>query len=241
MRYLITITYDGNNYFGFQRQNNKPTIQSEIENALEILLKEKIEIVGSGRTDAKVSAYGQVAHFDSEKEIDKKKFIYSMNGILPKDIKILSIKKSNVHARYSAKKKTYLYKMYISEFDHPLHANRLTISPKLDIKLMKKFIKLLRGTHDFDGFKSSGGNVKSSVRTIYKTQLKLSKSKLDFYITGNGFLYKMVRNIVGTMLKVGEHKIELKELKKSLFKSYHYKFTAPANYLYLYDVSYPKL
>ncbi len=240
MKYLMTITYDGKNYFGFQRQNNKPTIQGEIERALETLLKEKIEIVGSGRTDAKVSAYKQTINFETSISFEKQKFIHSMNGILPAEIKVLDVVESDIHARFSNKKKTYLYKMYISDFPHPLHANRLTISPKLDIKAMKKFAKSIYGTHDFAGFMASNGKVNSTIRTIYSARLKLSNSKLDFYITGNGFLYKMVRNIVGTMLCVGEHKIELSELKKSLFKTYISTHTAPAEFLYLYDIKYLK-
>lgn len=240
MKYLMTIIYDGKNYYGFQRQNNKPTIQGEIEKALDVLLKENIEIVGSGRTDAKVSAYKQTISFETEKIVDNSKFVRSMNGILPADIKVLDIIQSDIHARFTEKKKTYLYKMYISEFAHPLHKNRLTINPKIDIKAMKKFLKMLKGTHDFLGFKSSGNEVNSTTRTIYSAKLILKNNKLDFYITGNGFLYKMVRNIVGTMLKIGEHKIELKEIKKSIFKTYKSTYTAPSKYLYLYDIKYLK-
>ena len=108
MKYLMTITYDGKNYYGFQRQNNKPTIQGEIEKALSVILKEKIEIVGSGRTDAKVSAYKQTINFETEKNIDKNKFVRSMNGILPPVIKVLDVIVSNIHVRFTDKKKTYL-------------------------------------------------------------------------------------------------------------------------------------
>ena len=240
MKYLMTITYDGKNYNGFQRQNDKPTIQSEVEHALEILLKEKIEIIGSGRTDAKVSAYKQTINFETDKQIDKDKFIYSMNGILPSDIKVLDIIQSDIHARFTEKKKTYLYKMYISEFAHPLYKDRLTISKNIDIKAMKKFLQMIKGTHDFIGFKSAGSEVNSTVRTIYNAKLIKTNSKLDFYITGNGFLYKMVRNIVGTMLKVGEYKLDLKELKQTIFKTYKSTYTAPSEYLYLYDIKYLK-
>lgn len=240
MKYLMTITYDGKNYYGFQRQNNKPTIQGEIEKALSVILKEKIEIVGSGRTDAKVSAYKQTINFETEKNIDKNKFVRSMNGILPSDIKVLDVIVSNIHVRKANKKKTYLYKMFLSNFVHPLHTNRLTISPNLDIKAMKKFVKLIVGTHDFLGFKSSGNDVNSTIRSIYKAKLILKNNKLDFFITGNGFLYKMVRNIVGTMLKIGEHKINLSEIKKSIFSTYKSTYTAPSEYLYLYDIKYLK-
>ena len=240
MKYLMTITYDGKNYNGFQRQKDKPTIQREIEHALEILFRAKIEIVGSGRTDAKVSAYKQTINFEIEQEINKDKFIYSMNGILPSDIKVLDIIQSDIHARFTEKKKTYLYKMYISELDHPLYKDRLTISKNIDIKAMKKFLKMIKGTHDFIGFKSTGSEVNSTIRTIYNLKLIKTNSKLDFFITGNGFLYKMVRNIVGTMLMVGEHKLSLKELKQTLFKTYKSTYTAPSEYLYLYNIKYLK-
>lgn len=238
MRYLMIVQYNGLNYNGFQKQNNGNTIQNLLENALKTVLKEDVQTTGSGRTDAKVSAFMQPVHFDIEKEIDTQKVLYSLNGILPNDIKVLSLIESEIHARFDAKQKTYCYKMYVSNVDLPLYSNALRISPNLDFKSMKKFLKLLVGIHDFKGFRSSGSETETTVRTIYSAKLKKENQYLNFYVTGNGFLYKMVRNIVGTMLKVGEGKLNLKELKNSLFPTFKATNTAKPDFLYLMNVNY---
>ncbi len=235
----MIISYDGRNYSGYQKQKKgENTIQFQLENAIKIITKEDVNCVASGRTDAKVSAHAQVVHFDTETILDEQKFLRSINGILPEDIKVLSIKETTLHARFSAKQKTYVYKMYISKIELPLLKDALQISPNLNFKNMKKFLKLIVGTHDFAGFMASGSEVESTTRTIYKAKLKQEGMYLNFYITGNGFLYKMVRNIVGTMLKVGEGKINLKDLKKSLFTTYKSTNTAKPEFLYLYNVDY---
>ena len=200
--------------------------------------KEKINCVGSGRTDAKVNAYFQPVHFDIEKEINTEKVLHSLNGILPEEIKVLSLFESNIHARFDAKNKTYMYKMYVSNVDLPLYSNALQISPSLNLKEMKKFLKILVGSHDFKGFMASGSEVEGTVRTIYNAKLIKEGAYLNLHIKGNGFLYKMVRNIVGTMLKIGEHKIELKELKNTLFFSFKATNTAKPEFLYLMNVEY---
>ena len=238
MRYLITISYNGRNYNGWQKQLSGVTVQGELERALKIVLRSDIDTTASGRTDAKVSAYAQVVHFDYDGEIDEYKFLRSMNGVLPREIRLLGVLKTDIHARFSAKRKTYMYRMYVSNVELPLYSDALQISPDLNFKAMKKFVKLLHGTHDFEGFKASGSDVVDNVRTIYDAKLVSSGLYLDFYVTGNGFLYKMVRNIVGTMLKVGEGKLDLKQLKKELFSTYKSKYTAKPDHLYLVNVEY---
>lgn len=238
MRYLMIVQYDGKNYNGFQKQKSGNTIQDFLESALKTILKEDVITTGSGRTDAKVSAYMQPVHFDYEKEINTNKVLNSLNGILPADIKVLSLVESSLHARFDAKKKTYCYKMYVSNIDLPLYSNALRVNPNYNLKVMKKFIKLLIGTHDFAGFRASGSETETSVRTIYNAKLKKENQYLNFYITGNGFLYKMVRNIVGTMLKVGEGKLNLKELKNTLFTTYKCTNTAKPEFLYMLNVEY---
>ncbi len=237
MRYFLIVSYNGLNYNGFQKQNHKNTIQDTLEQAIKTYTKKEVTCIGSGRTDAKVSAYFQPVHFDIDQVLNKDKFIYSLNGILPEDIKVLDMFKSNLHARFDAKNKTYVYKMYVSSMPLPLFKDALQISPNLDFKSMKKFLKLLIGSHDFSGFKSSGGETENNVRTIYLAKLKRENGYLNFYITGNGFLYKMVRNIVGTMLKIGERKIDLNEIKKD-FKNFKSTTTAKPDFLYLYKVNY---
>ena len=234
----MIVQYNGLNYYGFQKQKSGNTIQDFLESALKTILKVDVNTVGSGRTDAKVSAYMQPVHIDIEKEIDTQKVLNSLNGILPSDIKVLSLIESNIHARFDAKRKTYCYKMYVSNVDLPLYNNALRISPNRDFKAMKKFLKLIVGTHDFAGFRASGSETETSVRTIYSAKLKKENQYLNFYITGNGFLYKMVRNIVGTMLKVGENKLDLKDLKNTIFTTFKATNTAKPEFLYMMNVEY---
>ena len=234
----MIVQYDGRNYNGFQKQKNGNTIQNHLADALKTILKKEILTIGSGRTDAGVSAYMQPVHFEIDNEINTQKVLNSLNGILPADIKILSLVESDIHVRFDAKQKTYCYKMYISNVDLPLYSNALRINPNLDFKAMKKFLRLIVGTHDFACFQASGSTTETSVRTIYSTKLKKENQYLNFYITGNGFLYKMVRNIVGTMLKVGERKLNLKELKQSLFSTFKATNTAKPEYLFLMNVIY---
>lgn len=238
MRYLMIVQYNGLNYNGFQKQKSGNTIQNHLENALKTILKEDVQTTGSGRTDAKVSAYIQPVHFDIEKKIDTQKVLYSLNGLLPSDIKVLSLIESSLHARFDAKQKTYCYKMYVSNVDLPLYNNALRINTILNFKEMKKFLKLLIGTHDFKGFQASGSETETTTRKIYSAKLKKENQYLNLYITGNGFLYKMVRNIVGTMLKVGEGKLNLKELKPTLFTTFKATNTAKPEFLYLLNVEY---
>lgn len=238
MRYLLLVTYNGKNYSGYQRQPNGITIQQTLEGAIKIITKETVNCIASGRTDAGVSAYCQPVHFEVEKPLNKEKFLRSLNGILPEDIKVLSVKETKLHARFSAKRKTYIYKMYISNVELPLNKDALQISPNLNFKNMQKFVKMLKGQHDFLGFRASGGENETTVRKIYKVNLKRNGNYLTFSVTGNGFLYKMVRNIVGTMLKVGEDKINLKDLKTTLFKTFRATHTAKPEYLYLLNVEY---
>lgn len=242
MKYLLTITYDGENYAGWQKQLNTKTIQGEIENALKVLLKEDVKLVGSGRTDAGVSALGQVAHFDTEKQIDNiSKFTYSLNGILPNDIKILKMEETDIHARFSAKEKTYLYKLYKSNIELPLMHKSLRIDEDVNVNIMQECAKLLVGEHDFKNFCASGSEVESTVRKIYKIKFVENHfdNSIEFYITGNGFLYKMVRNIVGLLLEVGGGKISKEEFLEIAFgDKKNSKKTAPSFALHLYNVLY---
>ena len=181
MRYLLLVTYNGKNYSGYQIQPNATTIQEILENSIKTITKQPVTCVASGRTDAGVSAYMQPVHFDIESELNEQKFLHSLNGILPEDIKVLSIKKTDLHARFSAKRKTYLYKMYASNIAQPLMSDALQISPNLNFNAMKKFLKLLVGTHDFVGFRASGSESDSSIRTIYSAKLKKTRQLLILY------------------------------------------------------------
>lgn len=239
MKYLLVVTYDGTNFAGFQRQKKgERTIQEELEKALKILLKQDINVVASGRTDSGVHAYNQVCHIECDEITDFYKFVRSMNGILPADIKVKSIKETKLHARFSAKRKTYLYKMYISDIDLPLYDNFLRLPTDINLQDMKKATAVLEGEHDFANFCASGSEVQSTVRTIYSIEWKKVGEELYFYITGNGFLYKMVRNIVGLFVELGKGKINQQQFKEYAFGKADKKFTAPAKALYLYNVKY---
>lgn len=238
MRYLMIVQYDGRKYSGWQRQENAVTIQQILEEKLQVLLKQKVDCVASGRTDAGVSAYFQPVHFECDKAIERDKFLRSINGLLPDEIKVLSVVESELHARFSSKKKTYVYKMYVSKIDLPLYSSALRVEPDLDFKLMKKFCRLLVGRHDFVGFRASGGVNESTVRTIYSAKLVRDGVNLTFYITGDGFLYKMVRNIVGTVLEIGKHKLNFDEVKAGLFKTFKARHTAKPEHLFLLNVDY---
>ena len=239
MKYLLTITYDGTNFAGFQKQKKgERTIQEELEKALKILLKQDINVVASGRTDSGVHAYNQVCHIECDEIDNFYKFVRSMNGILPADVKVKSIKETKLHARFSAKRKTYLYKMYISDIDLPLYDNFTRLPSSISIEDMKKASSVLIGEHDFANFCASGSEVQSTVRTIYSINWKKVGEELHFLITGNGFLYKMVRNIIGLLIELGKGKITSLQFKEYAFGSGDKKFTAPAKALYLYNVKY---
>ena len=239
MKYLLTISYEGTNFAGFQRQKKgERTIQEELEKALKILLKQDVNVVASGRTDSGVHAYNQVCHIECDKINDFYKFVRSMNGILPADVKVKDIKETKLHARFSAKRKTYLYKMYVSDIDLPLYDNFTRLPNNINIDVMKDAGMLLVGEHDFANFCASGSEVQSTVRTIFDIKWKRVGEELHFYITGNGFLYKMVRNIVGLLIELGKGKIDCEQFKEYAFGGLKKRFTAPAKALYLYNVKY---
>ena len=246
MRYLLTISYDGSDFYGFQRQNDLVTIQGEIEKALHTILQEDITICASGRTDAGVHALGQVAHFDTTKEIDNlDKFKYSLNSLLPKSIDILNVepKSDDFHARYSVKKKTYIYKIYLSKTNEPLKRKYFHIcSYTLDVAKMKEAIKYIIGEHDFSAFCVENPQIKSNVREIYKAYIeeKDNGKEIDIVLEGNGFLHNMVRSIAGTLVDVGRGRFEVEDMKKILDSKNHQKAgkTLDGCGLYLCSVNY---
>ena len=246
MRYLMTISYDGSDFFGFQRQNDLVTIQGEIEKALHTILQEDITICASGRTDAGVHAIGQVAHFDTNKEIeDLGKFKYSLNSLLPKSIDILNVEKKDddFHARYSSKKKTYIYKIYLSKTNEPLKRKYFYIcSYDLNVEKMNEAIKAIIGEHDFSAFCVENPQIKSNVRTIYDAHIDVldGGKELDIYLEGNGFLHNMVRSIAGTLVDIGRGRFEVQDMAKILESKNHQKAgkTLDGCGLYLYSVNY---
>lgn len=217
-RIKLLIQYNGTNYSGWQKQKNGNSIQSEIESAIRKGLGDETEVFASGRTDAGVHAKAQVAHFDTNTQIDGKKIYKILNRYLCEDIKILDSEEvdSSFHARFSVKRKTYEYKFYASEVVMPLlEFNHTKISSKFDFKKAKSVLKYFVGTHDFRSFCSTNTNTTSTVRTIYKISLSKSKDENIYFlrITGNGFLYNMVRIIAGTIVEVGLGSIKKEDIK----------------------------
>lgn len=243
MRVLLKIAYDGTDFCGYQVQPNKRTVESELKLALDGLLKEDVKLVASGRTDSGVHALSQCVHFDTQTKIPVKNLKDAINSTLPKDLRVISSKKvsSDFSARYSCKKKTYRYSCYLSKTENPmLERYKTLVEYPLDIDKMKAVSKTLEGEHDFKCFLKTGSSVKTTVRTIYSIKIVKKGSSLDFYVTGNGFLYNMVRIIVGTLLAVGEGKLDEKSVATALQTGNRALLgkTASAKGLCLYRVNY---
>ena len=245
-RILIKLQYDGTNYKGFQIQgNSSDTIQGEIEKALKKLFKKEVSIFGCSRTDSGVSAYEYYAHFDIETKIEPQKISYAINSFLPEDIRVLESKqvKDDFNARYNVKNKTYVYSLYASEHIMPLidrYSVRLKKFP--NTVLMQKASKKLIGTYDFGGFRSSDPSRENqnTVRKINSIKFQVIDNMLNIYINGDGFLYNMVRIIVGTLIEIGEGKKSI-EVIDDILKTRDRSLagvTMPAKGLRLYEVKY---
>lgn len=211
MRYLIKVSYNGKNYSGFQIQNNVDTIQARLESALSAALKRDVNIVASGRTDAGVSALGQICHFDIDNDIDVSKKIGHINSLLPRDIRVMELKhvSDEFHARYTAKRKTYEYYFYQGLENSIYEEFATNIGYNVDVNGMKDACKYFLGVHEFSAFCASNTEVKDKTREIYAIAIKEVNDNLyKLEITGNGFLYNMVRIIMGTLVNVGLGKMD---------------------------------
>ncbi len=222
-RYQILIEYDGTSYVGWQIQKKGKSIQKTIQSTLSKLLKQKITLYGSGRTDAGVHALEQSAHFDVKNKIQNiDKLIKSLNFFLNhKRISIINIKKKkiNFHARHSAKERTYLYIIQNRLSPSTLNKDKeWHIKKKLDINLIKKGAKKLVGTFDYSTFRSSGCQAKSPIRTIKSIKIRSSKNKIEIEFKSQSFLQQQVRSMVGCLKYLGEKKWDLKTFDK-VFKS----------------------
>ncbi len=246
-KYKLKIAYEGTAYSGWQKQKNANTVQKEINKALQVLLKAKTPTLGASRTDAGVHALGQIAHFTCPEISDLKRFFYSLNGLLPKDIRIKSVEseKDDFHARYSAKKKTYHYFLSLGVHQDPFERYFAShIYRKLDLELLQKACQCFVGTHDFSAFANESNErcartkpVKNMTKVEF-TQVRDNIYRLEF--EANSFLYKMVRNIVGTLLDVANGKIKIESIPE-IFASKDRKqagFAAPARGLFLVNVHY---
>lgn len=246
----LTIEYDGTDYSGWQIQNKaisgpshptKKTIQETIEKSLKIILREDVRLISSGRTDAGVHALAQVANFKTCSSLAAHKIMVSLNGILPNDIVIKKSKEVplNFHSRFDAKSKIYRYTILNRRYPS-VFTDRYSwlLSYKLDFELMRKEARCLLGEHNFESFRSSGGKKGSSVRTIYSLTITRRNHLIVFSIRADGFLYNMVRNIVGTLVDVGRGKIDSIERVLNVHDRKSAGMRAPAKGLSLVKVYY---
>ena len=213
-KFKILVEYDGTNYFGWQLQKNGPTIQGEIEKALRKILQKRIPVVGAGRTDRGVHAIGQVAHFVSETSIPPRKLLLALNSLLPKDIciKEVEVVPMSFHAIFSAKSKVYRYRIVNQSYPSALLDRYAYWCPfPLDVARMREGARHLIGTYDFSSFETANSPRKSSVRTVFRLDVveKLWQGHrlIDVVVEADGFLYNMVRAIVGTLVEVGRGKL----------------------------------
>ncbi len=240
--FKITVQYDGSKYCGWQKQPNSLGIQGNLENAIYEITRERSSINGSGRTDAGVHALGQVANFRTSTTIPPKSLPKALNAKLPKDISVVSCEEVDYefHSRFNAKKKTYRYMIYNNEYRNPIYKDTsYQVKYELDIDKIKTEAKSLIGTHDFKGFMSSGSEIKDTVRTIYNIDINTIDGMIIIEVEGNGFLYNMVRIIVGTLVDIGRGRINISMSEiidsKDRSKCGH---TAPAHGLFLKKVDY---
>ncbi|MCR9183426.1 MAG: tRNA pseudouridine(38-40) synthase TruA [Flavobacteriaceae bacterium] len=243
MRYFIEIAFKGKNYHGWQIQPDAVSIQETLEGALSTLLREKIDIVGAGRTDAGVHAKQIFAHFDFPEVIELKELCYKLNSFLPKDIAINNIAhvKDDAHARFDATSRTYEYQICLEKnpftIDFSYHLNQMP-----DLKKMNEAAKILLNYNDFQCFSKSKTDVKTYHCIITFAEWTLTDNKLLFTITADRFLRNMVRAIVGTLLEIGLGKLEVNDLH-DIIKSKNRSeagTSVPAEGLYLIRVTYPK-
>ena len=239
----IDLMYDGLNYYGWQIQPDKRTVQGEIKKNLELFLREEIKLIGASRTDKGVHAKHQVANFKTETDLDVEEIRYRLNQLLDDDIYIYKIKSVQLrfHARYWAKEKTYKYYILNSEIPIPFYRNYSWFCPqKIDIDLLNEISPQLIGKKDFSGFQGQSSDMKQTEREIYEAYWERKKDFVIFTITGSGFLKNMVRKIVGCLMAIndqeeGEHFIleiiETKNRERS-------KYVAPPQGLFLERIVY---
>lgn len=242
MRIVLTISYDGTSYCGWQRQKNGVSVQEVIENALYEITGKKTNVVGSGRTDSGVHAIGQVAHFDTESTVPPEKFYLALNSRLPDDIRILSssVAPEGFHSRYSAKRKTYVYNFYVSPIILPLKERYAVRVDDFSVEKAQTALNQIVGTHDFKCFLASGSEIKTTVRTIYSATATRCGNDVKIEICGNGFLYNMVRIIAGTALYYSQDKLVGNDVTDAIISGDRKKVgkTAPAKGLILKSVEY---
>ncbi|MBQ7924569.1 MAG: tRNA pseudouridine(38-40) synthase TruA [Clostridia bacterium] len=223
MRYVLKIAYDGTDFAGWQCQKNAVTVQETIETALFTAFGQKLKITASGRTDAGVHAAGQTCHFDAQLTVPPEKMPDCLNRLLPPSVRIVDgwAADETFDCNRSAKRKTYRYRLYVASREMPLidrYAVRIENAPS--IEALRNAAKLLEGTHDYKAFCASGSAVKTTVRTVYEIRVEeraeYGLRVIEIFVTGNGFLYNMVRTMTGELLDLAGGK----RTKESLLTAY---------------------
>lgn len=241
-RYLIDFSYSGANFSGYQKQPGKRTVQDEIEKVLSRINNNSVKLTSSGRTDALVNAIHQKAHFDLDKKIGTYKLNGALNSYLPDDIYVNSVTKVDnlFHARYMVKSKTYEYLINTGDYNPLLRTHVYQYCKPLNIRKMKKAVKYFIGKHDFTTFVSAEDKKEDKVREIYDASVDEKDGIIKITFKGSGFLKYQVRNMVGTLIKIGEEKV-LPDIILSLLEKKDRKcafLCAPAQGLTLTDVKY---
>jgi len=212
----MVVSYDGTHYYGFQSQPSRNTVQDKLEQAIRVLTQEDdLKIIGSGRTDAGVHAVGQVFNFVTESRIPIERWTLALNARLPHDIRVQRADKvsAEFHSRRSAKRKTYRYTIDTNQFADVFQRKySLHHYAPLNVSAMREGLAFLLGEHDFTSFASPLSTQPSHIRTIYEARIDESPGKLELFVTGNGFLYNMVRIIAGTVIKIGEGKMKATDI-----------------------------
>lgn len=239
----LIIEYDGTNYHGWQAQAGIVTVQETLEKALEEILRHPTPLAGASRTDAGVHALGQAANFCTTCSIPANKIPFALNAILPYDISVRAACEvpPEFHARFSSKGKKYKYIINNTRIPSALNRDREYFCPyKLDYNLIREMTGIIKGTHDFRGFMTTGKVIRDTVRSIFSFEIEQRDGKTIVEISGNGFLHNMVRILVGTLIDVGRMKIPIDTVERILCEGDRRKAgkTAPPQGLYLEEVYY---
>ena len=240
----IILEYDGSNYHGWQRQTNGVSIQQILEEKIAVMTKEKIKVIGSGRTDAGVHALGQVAHFKTASSIREVNLLKGINSLLPKDIVVRDLQEvdASFHARYDVKSKVYLYQIFNSPI-RPVMLRQYAwfVSGPLNAERMREAVGIFRGTHDFSSFCATHSDAPDHIRTIMNIQIASNRRDLiQIEMEADGFLRYMVRGIVGILVDAGRGKLSLSELQEVMDAKNRKRgsITAPALGLFMKEVKY---
>lgn len=242
MRYLITFSYDGSKYFGYQKQKGVNSVQEDLEKVLSLINNKPVSVCASGRTDAGVHANGQCAHFNIDINITPDKLKNALNGLLDGNIYVKSVVEvpDTFHARFDVKQKEYIYKINTGEYS-PISKDYIYQYCKpLDVDSMKTAIKSFEGEHNFKSFTKANVETNNFARTIYSTAVTKDNDIITIKFVGNGFMRYMVRNMVGFLIEIGEGKRNISDVNSVLLEEDRTKAgkTAPPEGLYLNKVTY---